>query len=135
MLNCCIERKKAREMSSVSSRSQPNSGTIGAHRSASISSEDDNEEEFFECVEDNEKPVEKGESAGGEEPVGWTDTSLESSSVFADTESSFQAEGRLKPHGNMKLLNVDEPLYVPITQEPAPMTEDMLEEHAEVLAR
>jgi Rab3 GTPase-activating protein catalytic subunit len=131
MLNCCIERKKAREFGS----SLPPSNSSGAGPRRSASSEDDNEEEFFECLEDNEKQGEKVESGGGDEGLGWTDTSLDSSSVFADSVSSFQSEGRLKPHGAMKLLNVDEPLYVPITQEPAPMTEDMLEEHAEVLAR
>ena len=36
---------------------------------------------------------------------------------------------------NLRLLNTDELVHIPITQEPAPMTEDMLEEHAEVLAK
>ena len=46
-----------------------------------------------------------------------------------------QAEGRLKPFEDQRLLNVNEVMYVPVTQEPSPMTEDMLEEHAEVLAK
>ncbi|GAA6236400.1 rab3 GTPase-activating protein catalytic subunit, partial [Lates japonicus] len=46
-----------------------------------------------------------------------------------------KAEGRLHPYNNMTLLNSTEPLYVPVTQEPAPMTEDLLEEQSEVLAK
>ena len=45
-------------------------------------------------------------------------------------------EGRLREcPGGLKLLNRDEAMYIPITQEPAPMTEDMLDEHAEILTR
>lgn len=44
-------------------------------------------------------------------------------------------EGRLNPVEGMMLLNYPErQLYVPITQDRSPMTEDMLEEHAEYLA-
>ena len=46
-----------------------------------------------------------------------------------------QPEGRLRMCENMRLLHTDEHMHIPITQEPAPMTEDMLEEHAEVLAK
>ena len=58
-----------------------------------------------------------------------------------DVEGSFkdswthQAEGRLRKCGDMKLLNQDEWSYIPVTQQPAPMTEDLLDEHAEVLAK
>ncbi|XP_052237519.1 rab3 GTPase-activating protein catalytic subunit-like isoform X2 [Dreissena polymorpha] len=44
-------------------------------------------------------------------------------------------EGRLAAFENQRLINCDEMMYVPVTQEPAPMTEDMLEEHAEILAK
>lgn len=44
-------------------------------------------------------------------------------------------EGRLKRCGQLRLFETNEPLYIPITQEPAPMTEDRLEEHADVLLR
>lgn len=37
--------------------------------------------------------------------------------------------------GTTKLVNSDEPLYVPITQEPVPKTEDQLEDDAEVMLR
>lgn len=35
----------------------------------------------------------------------------------------------------MKLVDSDEPLYVPITQEPVPKTEDQLEDDAEVMLK
>lgn len=44
-------------------------------------------------------------------------------------------EGRLARLGTTKLVNSDEPLYVPITQEPVPKTEDQLEDDAEVMLR
>lgn len=44
-------------------------------------------------------------------------------------------EGRLARLGATKLVNSDEPLYVPITQEPVPKTEDQLEDDAEVMLR
>ena len=46
-----------------------------------------------------------------------------------------QPEGRLRQCGDVRLLNGEDVLYIPVTQEPAPMTEDLLEEHAEVLAK
>ncbi|XP_021357732.1 rab3 GTPase-activating protein catalytic subunit-like [Mizuhopecten yessoensis] len=42
--------------------------------------------------------------------------------------------GRLAPFGDLQLIESSEQMYIPVTQEPAPMTEDMLEEHAEILA-
>uniref|UniRef100_A0A7N6B893 Rab3 GTPase-activating protein catalytic subunit n=1 Tax=Anabas testudineus TaxID=64144 RepID=A0A7N6B893_ANATE len=142
MINCCIERKKARDearkvlegsekkvsrMSSgyLKSLSVPESATVMSTGSISTKevspgkswdSWSDSEDEFFECLSD------QGES---EAPP-------------ADEEkdgSKSKAEGRLHPYNNMTLLNSSEPLYVPITQEPAPMTEDLLEEQSEVLAK
>ena len=141
MLNCCIERKKSREATSLGGDTRQTRSASDLRRSTSKSSDEDSEE-FYECVEDSDKPPQSPEKTDGS-PVAAAsdddasvlgDASLESSNFFTDS-ASFQAEGRLKPHGNLKLLNVDEILYVPMTQEPAPMTEDMLEEHAEVLAR
>ncbi|KAK0049529.1 rab3 GTPase-activating protein catalytic subunit [Biomphalaria pfeifferi] len=57
-----------------------------------------------------------------------------SSSIFHDS-LSHRPEGRMVPMKNVYLLNSGEQLYIPITQEPSPMTEDMLEEQAEVLAK
>ena len=60
--------------------------------------------------------------------------SVQSESAFKET-FTHKPEGRLAPFQDLKLINCDEKLYIPVTQEPAPMTEDMLEEHAEVLAK
>lgn len=35
----------------------------------------------------------------------------------------------------MKLVNSDEPLYIPVTQEPVPKTEDQLEDDAELMLK
>lgn len=44
-------------------------------------------------------------------------------------------EGRLSKLGNLTLIDSDEPLYIPITQEPVPKTEDQLEDDAEVMLK
>ncbi|CAF1582326.1 unnamed protein product [Adineta ricciae] len=64
------------------------------------------------------------------------DEFFECSSVLASSKaniSDLQPEGRLKPCGDLKLLNSNEILYIPITQECPPMTEDMLDEQTTVL--
>ena len=49
-------------------------------------------------------------------------------------EDTFKPDGRSKKFGKLTLLNnPNEFIYVPITQEPTPMTEDMIEQHASVL--
>lgn len=44
-------------------------------------------------------------------------------------------EGRLSRLGDMMLVDTDEYLYVPVTQEPVPKTEDQLEDDAEVMLK
>lgn len=73
----------------------------------------DDEDEFYECDED----MEEEEKSSG-------------------SRSSWdKPEGRIKRCGKLRLLKTNDPLYIPFTQEPAPMTEDRLEEHAGVLLR
>ncbi|CAF3682762.1 unnamed protein product [Rotaria sordida] len=48
-------------------------------------------------------------------------------------QTELQPDGRLKPYGDLKLLHTNEILYVPITQECPPATEDMLDEQTTVL--
>ncbi|XP_069012373.1 rab3 GTPase-activating protein catalytic subunit isoform X3 [Embiotoca jacksoni] len=138
MLNCCIERKRARDEARkvlegskerehrVSggcqmSRQVPESAkatttTRDVSQGKSWDSWSDSEDEFFECLSDQGE-IEVPHTEGG------TDG------------SKSKAEGRLHPYNNMTLLNSTEPLYVPVTQEPSPMTEDLLEEQSEVLAK
>uniref|UniRef100_A0A914Y5P6 Rab3 GTPase-activating protein catalytic subunit n=1 Tax=Panagrolaimus superbus TaxID=310955 RepID=A0A914Y5P6_9BILA len=73
------------------------------------------EDEFFDAPDEF--------SVNEETPLTLTDT------------VNFEPEGRLQKSETLKLLNrPEQPLYVPITQDRSPMTEDMLEEHAEYLA-
>uniref|UniRef100_A0A4W4HI24 Rab3 GTPase-activating protein catalytic subunit n=1 Tax=Electrophorus electricus TaxID=8005 RepID=A0A4W4HI24_ELEEL len=134
MLNCCIEHKRARDSGSGRDRKEaasengilsPTSTGAGPTLSETPlgkpwDSWSDSEDEFFECLSDTEeiKDVPADRAKGGAKEVGRA-----------------KPEGRLQPHGKLTLLNTDEPLYVPVTQEPAPMTEDVLEEQSEVLAK
>uniref|UniRef100_A0A3B4XWG2 Rab3 GTPase-activating protein catalytic subunit n=1 Tax=Seriola lalandi dorsalis TaxID=1841481 RepID=A0A3B4XWG2_SERLL len=134
MLNCCIERKRARDEArkaqdgskererkvsgggSQNSSPAPEGGAREVSQGKSWDSWSDSEDEFFECLSDQgeaDAPHAEGEKEG----------------------SKSKAEGRLHPYNSMTLLNSTEPLYVPVTQEPAPMTEDLLEEQSEVLAK
>ncbi|XP_048775837.1 rab3 GTPase-activating protein catalytic subunit-like isoform X2 [Ostrea edulis] len=115
---------------------------IPAKRPHLDSSSDD---EFFECGDEGEDSEDgctemevetvmaKDKSAADGDMVS-LEMSMTSSSSYVDTATN-KPEGRLAKSGDLKLLNSEEPLYIPITQDPSPMTEDMLEEHAEVLAR
>lgn len=103
-MNCCIERKRARdEVHKASDGSKDRDAVASLKPSAdgtnkkSWESWSDSEEEFFECLTD------QGEIYGpntGEEKAG----------------RKSKAEGRLHRHQDMTLLNSEEPLYVPVTQ-------------------
>lgn len=45
------------------------------------------------------------------------------------------AEGRWKPFGALKLLSTEEQMWVPVCQQPSPMTEDMLQEQADAILK
>lgn len=125
MLNCCIERKKARDEARKTTdggkeRERKVSGgcqngrfgpeSVPPATTASDSAREvgksweswsDSEDEFFECLSDQEEmefPPTAGEKGG------------------AKDVSKAKPEGRLHPHGNMTLINLAEPLYIPITQ-------------------
>lgn len=162
MLNCCIERKKAREALSGDGKSPDGDGSsvssvVGdsknsPNKDVSLSSD----EEFYECPEE-EALIDGTEGVAPSMPsdeiaigttenedaalgsslassVGGQPSSVTNSALFAEPLAC-RPEGRLHQHEDLMLLNVSEPLYIPVTQEPSPMTEDLLEEHAEVLAK
>ncbi|XP_029331730.1 rab3 GTPase-activating protein catalytic subunit isoform X1 [Mus caroli] len=143
MLNCCIERKKARD---EGKKTSPSDSTTGAYPGdagkaggqlgldhlrdtekekgevgKSWDSWSDSEEEFFECLSDTEDLKGNGQESGKK--------------GGPKEMANFKPEGRLHQHGKLTLLHNGEPLYIPVTQEPAPMTEDLLEEQSEVLAK
>ncbi|XP_061923521.1 rab3 GTPase-activating protein catalytic subunit [Entelurus aequoreus] len=133
MLNCCIKRRQARDNlrkapEGSKGRDHPNSRqseltatnssseTTATPAGKSWDSWSDSEEEFFECLSD------QGEN--------------ESQHIRSDKHSSkTRAEGRMHPFNNVSLINSSELLFIPVTQEPAPMTEDLLEEQSEILAK
>ncbi|XP_006880869.1 PREDICTED: rab3 GTPase-activating protein catalytic subunit [Elephantulus edwardii] len=143
MLNCCIERKKARDEGKKISTSDSMINTYPGYpgktedqlESDNLKDTDkergevgkswdswsDSEEEFFECLSDTEElkgNVQESGKKGGHKDL-----------------ANLKPEGRLIQHGKLTLLHNGEPLYIPVTQEPAPMTEDLLEEQSEVLAK
>lgn len=122
MLNCCIERKRARDearkvlegskerehmVSGGCQNIQPvpessmattaSTSTREVSPGKSWDSWSDSEDEFFECLSD------QGE--------------IEAPHTEEDKNGrKSKAEGRLHPYNNMTLLNSVEPLYVPVTQ-------------------
>ncbi|XP_046465312.1 rab3 GTPase-activating protein catalytic subunit [Neodiprion pinetum] len=107
MLNCCIERKKVNEESLY----KPQSMDIDDPDS-------DSDEEFFECT--NEDSTES-------EDTGTKRQRKVKHSLWN------RPTGRLAKHPVLKLLKTGGSLYLPVTQEPVPKTEDQLEEDAEVM--
>ncbi|EFA03502.1 Rab3 GTPase-activating protein catalytic subunit-like Protein [Tribolium castaneum] len=99
MLNCCIERKQARENTTTTFDSAEGSST--------------DEDEFFDCADKPEEETRKKEKYSL-----WN-----------------QPVGRLGKFNNLKLLKTGDPLYIPVTQEPVPKSEDQLEEDTDVLLK
>lgn len=124
MLNCCIERKRARDDSRQKSGSpegarerkvsgqengrlatttegsrslSPGPATAEVSPGKSWESWSDSEDEFFECLSDTEELK-------------------ETSGEGAKEAGKAKPEGRLQPHGKLTLLNSEEPLYIPVTQ-------------------
>ena len=123
MLNCCIEHKRARDESRKEGGKDkkettsyengllgPESGQPGGSGGSPGKSWDswsDSEDEFYECLSDTEEMKEApAEGAKG---------------------AKLKPEGRLQPHGKLKLLNSDEPLYIPVTQVSGVQTGYLLE--------
>uniref|UniRef100_A0A5F9CZX9 Rab3 GTPase-activating protein catalytic subunit n=1 Tax=Oryctolagus cuniculus TaxID=9986 RepID=A0A5F9CZX9_RABIT len=124
MLNCCIERKKARDEGKKTSTSDnvTNTWSVDARKTGdqlgpdnlndadkekgemgkSWDSWSDSEEEFFECLSDTEELKGNGQDSGKK---------------GAPKEmANLKPEGRLHQHGKLTLLHNGEPLYIPVTQ-------------------
>ncbi|XP_017884521.1 rab3 GTPase-activating protein catalytic subunit isoform X2 [Ceratina calcarata] len=108
MMNCCIEKKKAREEL--------------AHKSQSLDTDDfeteSEEDEFFECTSEELT----------NEDVSTARTQLKAKHLLWNKPA-----GRLAKHPSLKLIQTGDPLYLPVTQDPVPKTEDQLEEDAQVM--
>ena len=124
MLNCCIERKKARDEGKKTSPSDnvtnaysgdagKAGGQLGLDHLRDTEKEkgevgkswdswSDSEEEFFECLSDTEDLKGNGQESGkkgGPKEL-----------------ANLKPEGRLHQHGRLTLLHNGEPLYIPVTQ-------------------
>ncbi|KAG8508882.1 Rab3 GTPase-activating protein catalytic subunit, partial [Galemys pyrenaicus] len=124
MLNCCIERKKARDEGRKTSTSDNVTNTypedagkatdhLGSDNLKDTEKEkgevgkswdswSDSEEEFFECLSDTEELKGNGQESGRK--------------GGPKEMANLKPEGRLIQHGKLTLLHNGEPLYIPITQ-------------------
>lgn len=118
MLNICIERRLEREVKAH--RQVPGYVT---ESELNLSDSFNDEDEFYDCLDHEER-----ETAGDAENV----LSSKSTKVEKDTN---KADGRLKRLGNVKLIAADEYLYIPVTQEIVPKTEDQfLDDNEDILS-
>ncbi|KAL9957793.1 hypothetical protein ACROYT_G034737 [Oculina patagonica] len=156
MLNCCIERKRLSKIRAASLQFSTNADKNSDTRTKSNDSNSENlhksgsnaqmesldtqssisdDDEFFEAVESqDEADSESGSNEENTKNIKRTDSDLNEDNIDNNT-SICRREGAKEPFGDLKLLVSGEPLLVPVTQEPAPMTEDMLEEQAEILTQ
>ncbi|CAB3385640.1 Hypothetical predicted protein [Cloeon dipterum] len=109
MLNYCIERRQERERRARAHKDDHSDSEFQEVADGSSEEEDD---EFFEC--DNE--VEQEPRRKKHQHSLWD-----------------KPEGRLSKDTSLMLIETNEPLYIPITQEPPPKTEDQRHEDAEIL--
>ncbi|CAO1348069.1 unnamed protein product [Diamesa tonsa] len=114
MLNICMERRNLREgglpfsMQDLS-LTPPNAKQQLLDKCST--SKTDSDEEFFDC--DDDKVDDETSSKN----------------------SPWSPVGRLSKLGKMLLIDSDEELYIPVTQDPVPKTEDELEDDAEMLLK
>ncbi|CAN8024272.1 unnamed protein product [Ixodes persulcatus] len=163
MLNCCIERKKKRErrqLQTSESAAQQKSGSSESDEEIFYECPDD-----VDASSDTADAVsahslkDGGDTSGGlfffpyfmnvngeknrrQKTKGKKMKCAHDSSIRTSTLDSFitdsqdkSREGILRRCGDMTLLETGEPLQIPVTQEPSPMTEDMLEQHADALVK
>ncbi|KAG8231944.1 hypothetical protein J437_LFUL011413 [Ladona fulva] len=116
MLNCCIERRR-KEKESRELQSSNNSSFN--YDSENSEDEDDN---FFDCPDVPPAGDVDNENKSGISQVRGPKLSLWN-----------RPEGRLKKMKDVYILSTGEQLYVPITQEVPPKTEDQIEEDAELM--
>lgn len=104
------------------------------------------EDEFFECDE-GETTQDLGELVNSKEKDEAKDPINDSGYIVTEEQMEVddtpfnknvdghqEAEGRLRTFNSMKLVNSNNFLYIPITQEPPPLTEDALEEQTKIFA-
>lgn len=136
MLDCCIRQKIRWEQNSNVSSQEPVESEETSHSSScnkkkeltasgEHGNDDEGEDEFFDA-EDSFDEKEKSERA--HQPPSRTDD--------ASGQKHPQPEGRLHQLSDLTLLaHPKEPLFIPVCQDPTPMTDDMLQEQSEVMSK
>ncbi|KAJ1345769.1 Rab3 GTPase-activating protein catalytic subunit [Parelaphostrongylus tenuis] len=113
MLQCCISAKRKRH------ELYDNMKDFGT-------------DEFFDA-QSSKSDGDSSTNVSVDEDAEWK--SAMDTSRSAEVLSNQEPSGRLYPFGEMRLLkHKDTPLYVPITQDRSPMTEDMVDEYARYLS-
>ena len=116
LLNCCIDRKIARERqqlqqsSKASKPSQHHQQLPGRKSTSAAGAADDSDEEddFFECSESLDEEY----------------SFISSPTIENLPKDGEDGEGRSRPCDNLKLLDKpNQTLFIPVTQDPSPMTE------------
>lgn len=81
---------------------------------AQVSDDDEADDEFYDCLSNEEQSA---------------------YSVGTNESPLSKPEGRQSRLADLKLIENDEPLYIPVTQDPVPKTEDQLQDDAEVMLK
>jgi Rab3 GTPase-activating protein catalytic subunit len=126
MLNICMDRRRVRE------GGLPFSMTTAAAATSDETGRDSESEEFFDLSDNDEGKRKAGFFLFVS--IHFQSNALQDSSKFKH-ELWNEPIGRLSRLGKMLLVDTDEPVYIPITQEPVPKTEDELEDDAEVMLK
>ncbi|XP_055921791.1 rab3 GTPase-activating protein catalytic subunit [Eupeodes corollae] len=106
MLNICMERRRIRECGMPFASSEGEAAVSVLNPEDETQEDEATDDEFFDCSD------EESTSSGPSKP-----------------------QGRKSKLGDMKLIDSDEFLYVPATQDPVPKTEDQLLDDAEVMLK
>ncbi|XP_073827176.1 RAB3 GTPase activating protein subunit 1 [Musca autumnalis] len=126
MLNVCIEKRLQREKGITTSKTPQDITVI-------TDDEDDDDEDTDEDFYDLSDNTDDANTGGNEEAT--NEKSETKSEKEAKLKQHLKAEGRLQRLNNLKLIDGDEYLYVPITQDLAPKTEDQLQDDADVMLK
>lgn len=121
MLNVCIEKRLQRERG-IAAKTE---GGMAMHTAGLFTDDDDDDEEdddtneeFYDLTEeDSDDPTEVAKQKED------------------NSKNPLKAEGRLRRFKNLKLIGSDEYLYVPVTQDLAPKTEDQLQDASDVMLK
>lgn len=127
MLNVCIKRKKELRTTATLKAGAPSRGSASPRGASSDSEGDD---EFLDAQSDDDfADVDMDVDGAGEDAADGGKAAAEAGAASAEVKHSLwnMPEGRKCKHKTLRLLQTGEPLYLPVTQELVPKTEDELE--------